>query len=182
MPEVLILTGPPGAGKSTAAQALAERYDRVAHIGVDEIRHMITPTGYVRPGRPGFERQRDLATRNACALARNFLAERIAAIIDDVVVDRGDLDLYIEGLLDTTVNLHYVRLLPGLEVCLQRNLGRPEIRLAPEVETIYKAFEAAGAFAGATIDNSELTPYETADRLQALTTSGESLITASGTS
>ena len=51
--------------------------------------------------------------------------------------------------------------------------------MAPErVETVFKAFEAAGGFAGATIDNSELTPYQTADRLQALTTSGESLVQA----
>ena len=31
-------------------------------------------------------------------------------------------------------------------------------------------------FAGVTIDNTDLSPYETADRVQALTTSGKSLV------
>ncbi len=177
MSEVLILTGPPGAGKSTVAAALAERYDRVAHVSVDALRHFITPTGYVAPGRPGFERQQRLAVQNACALAANFLAERFAVIVDDVVIDSADLDLYREGLAGAAANLHYVRLLPRLDVCQERNRTRAAERVSPQrVESVLRAFEAAGAFAGATIDNSELAPEATADRLQALTTAGKSLV------
>jgi hypothetical protein len=47
---------------------------------------------------------------------------------------------------------------------------------ARQVERAYAAFEGAGASALATIDSSTLSPYETADRLQALTTSGASLV------
>ena len=65
MPEVLILTGPHGRVKSSVAEALAERYDRVAHIPVDTLRHFITPTGYVAPGKPGFDRQHALAVRGS---------------------------------------------------------------------------------------------------------------------
>jgi chloramphenicol 3-O-phosphotransferase len=173
MPEVLILTGPPAAGKSTVARALAERYDRVTHIQVDDLRHMITPTGYVHPGRPGWELQHRLAVRNACDLARNFLEERFAVIIDDVV-DQDDLSYYLEGLESITVPVHLVLLLPSLEVCLARNVGRQQVKMS--VEMVWQQFEAARNAGWATIDSSELTVYETADRLQALTTSGESLI------
>jgi chloramphenicol 3-O-phosphotransferase len=176
MPEVLILTGPPAAGKSAVAQALAERYDRVAVIDVDTLRHFITPTGYIAPGKPGYERQRALATRNACALARNFLAERIAVIIDDVVIEPSHVAQHVDELKATGVPVHYVRLLPTLEVCMERNAARPD-RVAPErLETVYAYFTAADAYPGVTIDSSALTVYETADRLQALTTSGESII------
>src|SRR3990172_6703415 len=123
MPEVLILTGPPGSGKSTAARALAERYDRVAHVEASVLRGFVAPTG--RGPSEARDRLHALGVRNACAVARNFLAERMA----------------------------------------------PD-----QVESVYRRFEAAGAFAGATIDSSDLTPYETADRLQALTTSGASLV------
>lgn len=178
MPDVLILTGPPASGKSTVAQALAERYDRVAHIDVDVLRHFITPTGYVAPGRSGFERQQALSTRNACNLACNFIEERFAVIIDDVVIDKAHLSRYLEGLAPAGVPVHYVRLLPSLDVCLARNLARDvEARMRPErIATVWTHFEAAADIGGGTIDSSKLTPYETADKLQALTTSGVSIV------
>jgi hypothetical protein len=152
----------------------------VAHIDVDTLRHFITPTGYVAPGRPGFDRQQALSARNACGLACNFIEERFAVIIDEVVIEKTHLSQYIEGLAAAGVPVHYVRLLPTLEVCLARNLARdPETRMRPErIATVWAQFEAAGDIGGATIDSSKLTPYETADKLQALTTSGASIVWA----
>jgi tRNA uridine 5-carbamoylmethylation protein Kti12 len=181
MPEILILTGPPASGKSTVARALAERYDRVAHIEVDTLRHFVTPPGYVPPGRPGFERQQALATRNAACLARNFLDERFAVIIDDVVVDEADVTAYLDALKPGAFSVHFVRLLPRLDVCLKRNQEREEGRMLPErVEKVWRDFATAEVKAGSAIDSSDLSPYATADKLQALTTSGESLIWVPG--
>jgi chloramphenicol 3-O-phosphotransferase len=179
VPEILILTGPPASGKSSVAQALAERYDRVAHIDVDALRHFVTPTGYKAPGRPGFEGQQRLATRNACDLARNFLEERFAVIIDDVVITKADLDAYADLLTQTGAPLHFVRLVPSLEACLTRNAVREVGKVSPDrVETVWREFAAAGEVGGVTLDSSMLSVYETADRLQALTTSGASLLSA----
>ncbi len=74
--------------------------------------------------------------------------------------------------------VHFIRLLPRLEVCLQRNAGRDsQERMRPvHVETAYRQVEALQVEGAPTIDNSELTPELTADRLQALTTSGESIV------
>jgi chloramphenicol 3-O-phosphotransferase len=175
MPDVLILTGPPGAGKSTVADALAERYDRVAHIDVAALRNFVAPTG--RGPSEIRDRLFDLGVRNACAVALNFLSERIAVIIDDLVTTPEHLTGYVEGLKPARDAIHFVRLMPSLDVCQARNVERPEGRQAPSrVETVWRQFEAAGAFAGTTIDSSELSAYETADRLQALTTSGQSIV------
>jgi adenylate kinase family enzyme len=177
MPQILILTGPPGAGKSSVATALADRYDRVAHIPVDGLRHFVTPTGYRAPGKPGFERQQALAIRNACALARNFMDEHFAVIIDDIVPGHEQLDLYLEGLKDAGAPVHYVRLLPSIEVCRERNRGRHADRVPVErLDLLYRQFEAATDMPGSVIDSAGQTIEATADRLQALTTSGESIV------
>jgi chloramphenicol 3-O-phosphotransferase len=178
VPEVLILTGPPASGKSSVARALAERYDRVAHIEVDTLRHFVTPTGYVAPWGPpeAWQRQQELATRNAGCLARNFLIERFAVIIDDVVVTRTEVEAFVAELKEAVQPVHYVRLLPSLAACQERNRGRSEGRMpAARVEQVWRAFAAAEPY-GASIDSSELSLYATADRLQALTTSGESIV------
>jgi chloramphenicol 3-O-phosphotransferase len=179
MPEVLILSGPPAAGKSSVALALAERYDRVAHVQVDVLRHFVTPTGYVSPSGPpeAWQRQQRLATRNACSLAGNFLEQRFAVIVDDVVVTAEELAAYLDGLRGVGAPVHFVRLLPRLEVCIARNRERTEGRL-PEsrIRTVHAQFVEAGETGGVTIDNSEMTAQEASDRLQALTTSGASMI------
>jgi chloramphenicol 3-O-phosphotransferase len=177
MAEILILTGPPAAGKTSVALALADRYDRVAHIPVDELRHFITPTGYRAPDKEGFERQRALATRNACDLACNFIAERFAVIIDDVVTARHELDPYLDGLKRGSVPVHFVRLLPSREVCRARNQARRSARLPAErLNQVYDQFEAARDLPGSVIDSSDMTVEFTTDRLQQLTTTGESVV------
>jgi adenylate kinase family enzyme len=50
-PPVLILTGPPGAGRTTAARLLAERSERAVHVDSDHFFRFIK-SGFVEPWRP----------------------------------------------------------------------------------------------------------------------------------
>ena len=47
-PSVLILTGPPGAGKTTVARLLTPRYERAVHLESDYFFEAIT-SGHVEP-------------------------------------------------------------------------------------------------------------------------------------
>ncbi len=86
MVKVFIITGPPASGKSSVSQRLAEMSKNGAVINVDEIRHMIKG-GYSAPWNNNrtAEKQKELAIRNACSLANNFIENGIDVFIDDVV-------------------------------------------------------------------------------------------------
>ncbi len=177
MAEILILTGPHGVGKSTVALTLADRYDRVAHVEVDELRHIVTPTGYRAPGKPGFERQHEIAVRNATDIARNFYAERFAVIIDDVVPTSADIKAYLDALKTAKAPVHVVTLMASLEACQERNRASKSARQPPErVKRVWRLFKDAKDLPGPIIVCTHMPIYAVADRLQELTTQGDSIV------
>src|SRR5215475_1194670 len=121
----IVLTGAPGAGKSTVASLLASRVARGAHIPVDFFRKMIK-AGYASPHRWSDEVARSTASRGRARRRRPWTAMNLAAggfvpILDDIVppdwVDEWRQDL--NGL-----DSRFVLLRPSLEVARRRNLER----------------------------------------------------------
>jgi chloramphenicol 3-O-phosphotransferase len=133
----LLLTGPPGAGKSSVASALAQRLQRCALLDGDAINRLIV-SGFVWAlGEPAHEaaRQVRLLHANLCALAANFADAEITPLIDAVIADRERLDFFLQTLAPRRVLL--VVLTPTAEVCRSRNEGRP-----PESQFFFDGHEA----------------------------------------
>ena len=86
MNQIILLSGPPGAGKTSVAEALCERYDRMLLVEVDDLRHMVR-AGYRHPWVDDHQahEQLQLGARNAAAIALESVAARYAVVITDVV-------------------------------------------------------------------------------------------------
>jgi chloramphenicol 3-O-phosphotransferase len=181
MPEILLLSGPPASGKSTVARLLSERYDRVAHIDVNQLRRLRS-AGFVPPwgAEPEADRQRSLALRNASSLARNLIRDGIGVVIEDMVFP-DSLAGYLDELKSTGTRIHLVGLLPRLEACHARNRQRSDERVRPAwLSTVYESFLKSGGLGGVWIDSTNQTPLETTDKVQALTTKGASVVWPAG--
>jgi chloramphenicol 3-O-phosphotransferase len=165
--QLVILSGPPNAGKSSTAEALCQRYDRMLHIDVSVLRDFLR-MGRLRPWdeSPEGRRQRELLIRSACDMARRFLDAGYGVVIDDIVLAE-DLPLYRDALSGVSATIHFAVLLPALEVLLERERERPtEWHRAGRLEAVYRRFAAWRDVA--TIDPDALAADLVADRVMAL--------------
>ncbi|PZG15176.1 hypothetical protein [Nonomuraea aridisoli] len=162
MKRVLVLSGPPAAGKSTLGRRLAGMRDRCAFIDVDDVRQLVV-AGAAAPweGAEG-RRQRRLSAVNAGSLAKNFVAAEMDVVIADVVneetlaVYRGALD----GLVVVHLHVAYGR-------ARARALGRPIHLTWDEFELLHREQEAVTGV-DLWLDTTGLSVEETAERVLGL--------------
>src|SRR3990170_2665657 len=122
--QLVIISGPPNAGKSSTAEALCQRYDRMLHIEVSVLRDFLR-MGRLRPWdeSPDGRRQRALLIAAACDMARRFLEAGYGVVIDDIATE-DDLPAYREALAGCGTPVHFVVLLPAREIILDRERAR----------------------------------------------------------
>jgi predicted kinase len=165
----VIVTGMPGAGKTTVTALAARLLPRAAQVKGDTVSYMVLS------GRVGFQdepadeavRQGELVNRNLTALANNFIDFGFTVLMDTVVPGRVKLDRLVGLLRPRPVRL--VILAPGIEACRYRNSIRD-----PEERFDFDGYERLEADMrrdldqlGWWFDTSALTPADTAAQLVA---------------
>ncbi|GAA4679050.1 AAA family ATPase [Phytohabitans rumicis] len=162
---VILITGVMAAGKSTVAQALAERLPRTAHVRGDVFRRMVV-NGRVEMA-PGEEdearRQLDLRYRLAAHAADEYFKAGFTVVVQDVILG-PDLPRVI-GMIHSRPLLVVV-LAPRAEAIAARERARSKTGYGEwTVEQLDAGLRETTPRIGLWLDTSEQSPEETVDEI-----------------
>jgi hypothetical protein len=142
MSKLLIVTGPPGAGKTTVSRLVAERFDRCALVEGDTFFHFVF-RGYIDPWLTESHEQNVVVTE-ATAMATGRFPRGGYMTVFDGMVGPWFLPTFLEHCGLGSVD--YAVLLPSLESCVTRVLTREDhgFRDEPATRQMHRSFVEAG--------------------------------------
>src|SRR5262249_14904180 len=116
VPDLIVVTGPPGAGKTTVATALSRRFKPSAVVAGDQFLAFIGQ-GYLAPWTAAAHHQSQVVIEAAAAAAGRLASGGYTVVYDGVL---GPWFLGTFAAATGVAFVHYAILLPPEQVCLQR--------------------------------------------------------------
>ncbi|MER6003933.1 AAA family ATPase [Nonomuraea angiospora] len=162
----VLITGVSAAGKSTVAQALAERLPRSAHVRGDTFRRMVVGgRAEMTPGLDGEAlRQLHLRHRIAANTADLYFDAGFTPIVQDVILG-PDLERFTK--LIHTRPLHVIVLAPDPDEVDRRERARPKVGYGSgwTITQLDESLRTETPRIGLWLDTTRQTPGETVDEI-----------------
>ncbi|HET7120540.1 MAG TPA: AAA family ATPase [Solirubrobacterales bacterium] len=164
---VLILTGPPGVGKSSAAALLADRFDRAVHLRADEFFHFVR-AGFVEPWRPESQAQNEAVIEIVGRAAAGYADAGYFTIVDGIVIPHRFLERLSGVIRGAGHEVAYVVLKAASAVCAARVQSREApAPIEPAVlDQLWAEFADLGEYERHVLDVEGLDPTAVADALE----------------
>jgi len=141
---VLVLTGPPGVGKTTTASILVARHDRAVHLEADTFFRFIQ-SGYVEPWKTESHEQNRIVMEIVAGAAAGYAAAGYFTVVDGIVIPGWFAEPLRDALHAAGLPVAYAVLRAPPTVCAKRAEEREGVRLAEsEAAAIWRQFTDLG--------------------------------------
>lgn len=164
---ILIVTGPPGVGKTTTARIVAERSRRAVHLEADEFFRFIR-TDYVEPWRPESHDQNRVVMEIVAKAAAGYAAAGYLTIVDGIVLPDWFLEPLRGALEGAGHQVAYAVLRAPLPTCLTRVQDREGAAPVESdaIEQLWRSFTGLGGLEANVLEVGDKSAEEVADTIE----------------